>query len=828
MTDLADLADLVLSECQESPEPSVPTSGLWSYRRPIVLHITGSSAPSELSPSPFPRYDFGLAATKKGDVYFCGGLIHDHPGLLYHYSAKDNTATVLQCSGDDPGPRYEHAMTMVGNNVIALHGGYPCNSREAVDPSLFLFNLVSRKWLKVPVAGSAPGSRQGHSMVVIGTTIFMFGGWPLHGSERLDELWAFDLRTIHTQPRWELVTPSSTGKPPPRDDFVFVPHQNQLMLFGGYGEEYLADTWAFDTNTKRWSELQCVGDVPSPRDRAAGAVLDDVMYIIGGCDQNAGYNDVFALKISEHRWFRVEGIGKVENHLIHAVACIGTKIFIFGGEPSHLEDKQDMVAVLDTKYINNSELHTPERLLDLDTDPDIGTLSEVNRENSRRLASLEGDTGKLEKRLAELERSKGEVLRENSKLKERCAELEERLAELEEDGRQAKRQELIAAILKSTSKANSLANLQGMDAQTMADFLTEVLENQALLQSDAERRHILYLLRKVVKSAQVLPIRTGLYNVQCDLVDPINSLGGYGLIYQGVFEGQVAQIGELALPAHVSHPNVIPLYGSYLSAERIPRICIVSPWMENGDLVDYLANLPDTPLIPLMSDVAAGLQFLHDMGIVHADLKARNVLVSRTQRAMLTDFGILTVLNTSMGSSNSASFSGTTYWMAPELLVAEEVPPPTPQSDMWGFGCTCFEAMTGQTPFLEFYKYPGQLIGAFVRGYATPLRPKRNCPPTITNGGPLVTLAERCWNYEPSERPTAAEAFRFLTELNVEDNRPSMDEELAMFEAVKNKRPEVKIDYRYLLSVVRKARAIDNHKRECHEYLRYDMYLNNV
>ncbi|KXN87197.1 Serine/threonine-protein kinase-transforming protein Rmil [Leucoagaricus sp. SymC.cos] len=171
---------------------------------------------------------------------------------------------------------------------------------------------------------------------------------------------------------------------------------------------------------------------------------------------------------------------------------------------------------------------------------------------------------------------------------------------------------------------------------------------------------------------------------------------------------------------------------------------------------------------------------------------------------MLADFGVSIVLNTSVGGSTVVDTAGTTYWMAPELLLMEEVSPPTPQSDMWAFGCTCFEAMTGQTPFLEHYKHPGQLIAAFYRGHATPLRPKQNCPPTIVDGGPLVMLAERCWNYEPSERPTAVGALRFLTELNVEDNCPSMDEELAMFSALKSKRTQVKIDHQYLLSIVRK------------------------
>ncbi|KXN83221.1 Tip elongation aberrant protein 1 [Leucoagaricus sp. SymC.cos] len=916
MSDLVDLADLVLSECQE---PSAPTSSLWSYRRPIVLHpspVQGRPAPSELSPPPFPRYGFGLAATENGDVYFFGNHGNHDSSLLYHYSAKDNTAAVLQCDGyDDPGPRSRHAMTIIGSNVLALHGGRVSKNGGAADPSLFLFNLVSRKWSKIPVAGSAPGSRQGHSMVAVGTTIFMFGGWSSQGQGHFDELWAFDLKTMYTQPRWELVTPSSTEKPSARSYFVLAPYQNQLILFGGYRGLHLADTWAFNTNTEKWSQFQCVGDVPSPRSCTAGVMLDDIMYVIGGYHEKE-LNDVFTLKISERRWLRVKGIEKVESRYEHAAARIGTKILVFGGRPDTLGDKKDMVAVLDTEHIDNRGLHTQERLMELDTDPDIKALSKVNRGSPRRLADLEEAEGKLEKRLAEFDRGKGELekrfaeleggkkeleerlaeleggrgtlekrftelergnegrMRESSELKVGLAvlegseaelekrlaefdkdkeklekrfaefeggegelekkltelerqmmrensELERRLAELEKKSRELKHRDFIAAILDSLSKANSLTSLQGMDAQAMVDFLASVLESREHLRSDADRRHALHLLRKIARFAQVFPKQTELCGVQCNIADPINDIGSYGAIYKGVFEGHAvcvkavridagpssgsaakkiirAQAGELALLAHVSHSNVIPLSGAYLSVERNPRICIVSPWMENGDLTDYLTKFPDTSRIPLMSDVAAGLQFLHDMGIVHADIKARNVLVSRSQRAMLADFGVSVVLNT---TSSIAGVSGTTYWMAPELLISEEVPPPTPQSDI----PPRTKAMTGQTPFLEHYKYPGQLIGAFVRGYVTPLRPKRNCLPTITDGGPLMTLAERCWNYEPSERPTAAEALRFLTELNVEDSRPSMGEELAMFEALKSKRTQVKIDYQYLLSVVRKV-----------------------
>ncbi|KXN82444.1 hypothetical protein AN958_02547 [Leucoagaricus sp. SymC.cos] len=614
---------------------------------------------------------------------------------------------------------------MVSSNVLALHGGYGCS-----DPYLFMLDLVTRTWLRITItSGRNPGGCYGHSMTVVGTTLFMFGGIQQTeskgGWETLDELWVFDLNSMRTQPKWELVKPS-------------------------------------------------LGALPSSRkchNRDAGT--DMVMFFRFGADYNALAT-----------FLRPE---KLQQLLYLMMLC--TKIFIFGGRAFRTGDT---ITVLDTKHVNNSDIHTPERLIDLDIDPHAKDILEVK------------------KKLAEVEKDKEELMRENSKL-------EKRLTELEKDNKESKRRELITAILESLSEGNALASLQYMDAQMMVDFLTEALESQNLLQLHAERRHILYLLLKKI----------------CDLGNPINNYkSGYGSIYKGVCEGQVvcvkavcinesgpnadkvmrAQIGELALlSAYSSHVNVIPLYGAYLSAEHNPRICIVSPWMENGDLTDYLMKFPDAARIPLMADVAAGLRFLHDAGIVHADLKARNVLISQSQRALLADFGVLSILNTNMGTSSAGNFLGTACWMAPELLIAEEQPvAPTQESDMWGFGCICFEAFTGETPFIKHYKYPIQLVVAFTSGQVTPLRPKRNCSPIIIHDGPLVMLAEKCWNYKPSERPTAAEVLQSLTELNVQDNRPSMDEELATFEAVKSKRGDVKIDYRYLHSVVRKNH-VDKH-----------------
>jgi serine/threonine protein kinase len=94
------------------------------------------------------------------------------------------------------------------------------------------------------------------------------------------------------------------------------------------------------------------------------------------------------------------------------------------------------------------------------------------------------------------------------------------------------------------------------------------------------------------------------------------------------------------LGTYVTHPNILPFYGAFISDEQVPRICIVTPWMEGGNLVDHLDKNPDVARAPLVNvvhfnpfqhlyddnlpqvfDILSGLQHLHELEIVHADLK---------------------------------------------------------------------------------------------------------------------------------------------------------------------------------------------------------------
>ena len=69
--------------------------------------------------------------------------------------------------------------------------------------------------------------------------------------------------------------------------------------FGGHDvQDYLNDTWSFDTSTRKWTELQCIGSIPSPRVYHAAVLVDGVMYVFGGHTGNIYLDDLYALQLS--------------------------------------------------------------------------------------------------------------------------------------------------------------------------------------------------------------------------------------------------------------------------------------------------------------------------------------------------------------------------------------------------------------------------------------------------------------------------------------------------------------------------------------------------
>ncbi|KAJ7495448.1 kinase-like domain-containing protein, partial [Mycena latifolia] len=201
------------------------------------------------------------------------------------------------------------------------------------------------------------------------------------------------------------------------------------------------------------------------------------------------------------------------------------------------------------------------------------------------------------------------------------------------------------------------------------------------------------------------------------------------------------------------HPYIVPLIG--IDTDSFPSsLCMVSPWMENGTVINYLSGIGkahrQNTVNRLIREIAQGLAFLHDQNVVHGDLRGTNILVDDNGRACLADFG-LTVLSdaTTMQSPDSA---GSVPWMAPEMFYpiafGLQHPARTPASDIYAFGCVCLELYTGHPPFHKAISYKASVMLQVIYG-RRPSRPEENI---ISDH--IWDMMQRCWSHDFADRPS--------------------------------------------------------------------------
>ncbi|KAJ8604820.1 hypothetical protein CTAYLR_001020 [Chrysophaeum taylorii] len=205
------------------------------------------------------------------------------PTAAWPAQKEDTTSlqAVVSCflAASPPAGRVEAAMAFNEHtNELILFGGLGAEGLLG-DARV----LSEMEWREIRSQEAAPGARAAHSMVILGSTLLVYGGVADD-----ETVYALDLDSFEWfRPRLD------GGKPAPRKDASLSRWGDRAVLFGGRSDAFLNDVWLLDAisdDCLRWTRLDVRLDayVPPARDRHAAVVVADELVIFGGADASAG------------------------------------------------------------------------------------------------------------------------------------------------------------------------------------------------------------------------------------------------------------------------------------------------------------------------------------------------------------------------------------------------------------------------------------------------------------------------------------------------------------------------------------------------------------
>ena len=147
--------------------------------------------------------------------------------------------------------------------------------------------------------------------------------------------------------------------------------------------------------------------------------------------------------------------------------------------------------------------------------------------------------------------------------------------------------------------------------------------------------------------------------------------------------------------AQLQHPHIVPLY-DFGSHQKY--LYLVMPYLTGGDLDDLMGQKPLdwTSLQRIFGDIAKALDYAHQRGIIHRDVKPGNILMDRQGHALLSDFGLAKLVTSQRSLTHSNMVLGSADYMSPEQGLGKPV---DHRCDIYSLGVVLFECLTGQTPY---------------------------------------------------------------------------------------------------------------------------------
>ncbi|XP_045423250.1 serine/threonine-protein kinase Nek5 isoform X2 [Lemur catta] len=212
---------------------------------------------------------------------------------------------------------------------------------------------------------------------------------------------------------------------------------------------------------------------------------------------------------------------------------------------------------------------------------------------------------------------------------------------------------------------------------------------------------------------------------------------------------------EVILLAKMKHPNIVTFFSSF---QENSRLFIVMEYCDGGDLMKRINRqrgvlFSEDQILSWFVQISLGLKHIHDRKILHRDIKAQNIFLSKNGIvAKLGDFGIARVLNNSMELARTCV--GTPYYLSPEICQNK---PYNNKTDIWSLGCVLYELCTLKHPFEGNNLH--QLVLKICQAHFAPISPRFSRD--------LRSLISQLFKVSPRDRPSINSILRkpFLEKL---------------------------------------------------------------
>ncbi|XP_066254523.1 serine/threonine-protein kinase mos-like isoform X2 [Euwallacea similis] len=251
-----------------------------------------------------------------------------------------------------------------------------------------------------------------------------------------------------------------------------------------------------------------------------------------------------------------------------------------------------------------------------------------------------------------------------------------------------------------------------------------------------------------------------------ELRDELDILGkgSFGTVFKGLCKEAVVAVKIVEAESsageknalHLEHENVIKTLEIIENSPARKYNIIIMEFLPNSKNLQQLfteskQDIDNTLLHQFATDITTGLQYLHAKGILHLDLKPKNILVVDDFRCKICDFGSSVNIRDNLKSFQNM---GTLLYTAPEIFNGKS---PTFKSDIYSLGLVFWQLKYQKLP------YEGHTVWAVIYNVV-----KNGLRPTysVTGKDKIESLFIQCWHNEPERRPTTGDILQILKNIS--------------------------------------------------------------